>query len=145
MAQQNYSNHRKIYPLHHFIFLPMMLAFTILGFVKFAGKDENHISWLLFGISSFCTLFLAVMMRQHYALGNQNRIVRLEFRLRYFELFGESAKDVEQQLSFKQIAALRFAPDEEFKTLLHKTITDNLSADDIKKSIRNWQADDMRV
>ncbi len=85
------------------------------------------------------------MMRQHYALGNQNRIVRLEFRLRHFELLGKSSIETEKQLSFSQLAALRFADDMEFKLLLDKAIKENLSADDIKRSIRNWQADDMRV
>lgn len=85
------------------------------------------------------------MLRQHYALGNQNRIVRLEFRLRYFELFGKPSKQTEDKLSFNQIAALRFADDEEFKVLLDRSIKENIGGDEIKLSIINWQADDMRV
>ncbi len=85
------------------------------------------------------------MLRQHYALGNQNRIVRLEFRLRYFELFGKPSKQTEDKLSFSQIAALRFADDEEFKVLLDRSIKENIGGDEIKLSITNWQADDMRV
>lgn len=85
------------------------------------------------------------MLRQHYALGNQDRIVRLEFRLRHFELLGHSSAEVEKQLSFSRIAALRFADDSEFKLLLVKAIKENLTADTIKKSIQNWQADNMRV
>lgn len=85
------------------------------------------------------------MLRQHYALGNQNRIIVLEFRLRYYELFGKPSDDVEQQLSFAQIAALRFAYDDEFKVLLDKTLRENLKGDEIKRSIKNWKADHMRV
>ena len=44
------------------------------------------------------------MVRQHYALGNQNRIIRLEFKQRYFELFGKRSDEVEERLNFGQIA-----------------------------------------
>lgn len=96
-------------------------------------------------MSSFYILYLGIMMRQHYALGNQDRLVRLEFRLRYFELLGASANEAENQLSFDQIAALRFAHDLEFKILLQRAIHENLSALDIKKSITIWRPDNMRL
>lgn len=85
------------------------------------------------------------MVRQHYALGNQNRIVRLEFRQRYFEIFNKRSDEVIDQLSFDQISALRFADDEEFKELLYKALHENISGDRIKRSIKNWRPDDHRV
>lgn len=145
MSQQNYSNHRKFYPAHHFIFLPLAAIATVVGICKYCTADADNISWLLFGIGSFFTLYLAIMLRQHYALGNQNRIIRLEFRLRYFELYGKSAAETEQQLTFGQIAALRFASDEEFKILLQRALAEKLSGNEIKRAIQNWQADHMRV
>ncbi len=145
MNNQHYGNHRKYYPLHHFIFLPIMGAACFIGFYKGISAWPDNIAWLLFGCSSFFILLLSVMLRQHYALGNQDRIIRLEFRLRYFELYGKPSTEVEQQLSFGQMAALRFAPDDEFKHLLQKKLTEKLSANAIKKSIKNWQGDYMRV
>lgn len=143
--KQQYSNYRKFYAPHHFIFLPLVLILIIIG-VRQALRDEPHqLEWVLFSIVCFCIFYLAIMLRQHYALGNQDRIVRLEFRLRYFELFGQSARTIESKLSFGQIAALRFADDKEFRVLLDRTLAENISGDDIKKSISNWQADDMRV
>lgn len=85
------------------------------------------------------------MVRQHYALGNQDRIVRLEFRVRCFELLDERSEEPEKQLSFSQIAALRFADDAEFIELLERAQKENLSADEIKKSIKHWKTDDMRL
>ena len=85
------------------------------------------------------------MMRQHYALLPQNRIIRLEMRLRYFQLYGKRFEPVEAKLRFGQIAALRFASDEELPLLLERTIQENLSARSIKKLISDWQADHMRV
>ena len=111
-----------------------------------AYKDESkRMEWLLFSLVSFCIFYLAIMVRQHYSLGNQDRIVRLEFRLRYFELFGKSATAVEPQLAFGQIAALRFADDNQFKELLALALKDNLKPDNIKKRIAHWQADTMRL
>ncbi len=85
------------------------------------------------------------MLRQHYALGNQNRIVMLEFKLRYFEIFGHSADTIKKRLSFSQIAALRFANDIEFKHLIGQALKTELSADEIKRSIKDWRPDNDRV
>ncbi|CAN5830930.1 hypothetical protein BH11BAC4_BH11BAC4_22810 [soil metagenome] len=143
--KQNYSNYKQYYSPHHFIFLPLMGILTGIG-IKNGITDKLHsLEWFLFSILSFCILYLAIMLRQHYALGNQNRIVRLEFRLRYFELLSFSSKEIETRLSFSQIAALRFADDDEFKELIQRAVNEGLPADSIKKAIRNWQADDMRV
>lgn len=143
--KQNYKNHSRYYTPHHFIFLPLLGILLGLGIWNICKDENNKLLWILFSILSFCMLYLTLMLRQHYALGNQNRIVRLEFRLRYYELHEKSASGVESKLTFAQIAALRFADDNEFKTLLEKAIQENLSANEIKKSIKNWQADNMRV
>jgi len=115
------------------------------GIWKSTSDTAHQLEWRLFSILAFCILYLAIMLRQHYALGNQDRIVRLEFRLRYFETFGKSSQEVEKKLSFSQIAALRFADDTEFLSLLERALENNTSGDELKKSINDWQADDMRV
>ena len=145
MNKQQYSNHKKYYIPHHFIFLPLMLFLIVLGIRNMYADPLNKTAWLILSVLSFCILYLAIMVRQHYALGNQDRIVRLEFRLRYFELLGASSSEVEHQLTFAQIAALRFANDTEFKILLQRALHENLGADEIKKAINNWKADNMRL
>ena len=145
MTQQHYGNHKKYYAPHHFILLPLLGIACGFAFYKSYMDEAGRLPWLLFGVACFFMLYMAILLRQHYALGNQNRIIRLEFRLRYFELYGRSAAATEKQLSFGQIAALRFAGDEEFKTLLDRAIHENLSPDAIKRAVKNWQADNMRV
>jgi hypothetical protein len=145
MKKQDYSNHRRYYIPHHFILLPFLAILIIIGVKNIVTDPIHSLEWKLFSISIFSILYVAIMLRQHYALGNQNRIVRLEFRLRYFELFNKSTGTVEQQLSFSQIAALRFTNDEEFIDLLNKTLKENLTGNEIKKAIKNWQPDDARV
>ena len=145
MSKQNYHNHKRYYIPHHFIFLPMVSFAMAFAFYKAGTAHARCLPWLLFGVACFFILYLAIMLRQHYALNNQNRIVRMEFRLRYFELSGKSSAEAERKLSFGQIAALRFADDKEFILLLNRAITENLSPNEIKKAVTNWQADHMRV
>ncbi|MGZ5210520.1 MAG: DUF6526 family protein, partial [Kaistella sp.] len=112
---------------------------------KIFNDRSNELTWLLFSVIIFLIIFLALMLRQHYALGNQNRIICLEFKQRYFELFGKRSDEAAERLTFDQIAALRFAYDDEFKTLLEQTLSINLSGDEIKKAITNWRPDLQRV
>ncbi|MGI9653518.1 DUF6526 family protein [Chryseobacterium sp. RLHN22] len=145
METQNYKNHRKYYPPHHFIFLPLLFFLEIFGIYKVLKDSEHELLWILFSVLVFLILYLAIMVRQHYALGLQNRVVRLEFKQRYFELFNKRSDEVEGKLSFSQIAALRFAYDDEFKELLYKALHENISGDEIKKSIKKWRADRNRI
>ena len=145
MKTQNYQNHRKFYPPHHFILLPLLIILEAYGIYKIWDDEANQLVWILFSIVIFLIFYLAFMTRQHYAIGLQNRIVRLEFRQRYFEIFKTRSDDVSEKLSFGQIAALRFAYDEEFKELLYQALNENISGDEIKKSIKNWRPDNERI
>lgn len=145
MKTQNYSNHKKFYAPHHFIYLPLLGVLQGIGMIQIF-RDENHqLIWILFSITIFLLLYLALMLRQHYALGNQNRIIRLEFKQRYFEIFQKRSDEIEEKLSFSQIASLRFTYDEEFKILLNKALMENISGNEIKKSITNWRSDFHRI
>ncbi len=85
------------------------------------------------------------MTRQHYALGLQNRMVILEFKQRYFEIFNKRSDETAEKLKFDQIAALRFTYDDEFKELLYRALHENISGDEIKRSIKKWRADHLRI
>ena len=85
------------------------------------------------------------MLRQHYALTLQNRIVRLELRYRYFTLTGKRLEEFEYKLTDDQIFALRFAPDNELLPLLEDALKNSLTGDAIKKAIVHWKGDYNRV
>ena len=144
MQNQNYQNHRKFYAPHHFVYLPLLGFLLGLGVYKMINENDQ-LSWILFSIVIFLLIYLAFMVRQHYALGNQNRIIRLEFKQRYFEIFNKRSDEIAEKLNFGQIAALRFAYDDEFKMLLNRALNENISGDEIKKSIKEWRADHHRV
>lgn len=88
---------------------------------------------------------LSFMIRQHYALTLQNRIVLMEIRYRYFVVTGQRLEPLEEKLTEGQLFALRFAPDKELAELTQKAMNENLSPNKIKKSVKNWKADDRRV
>ncbi len=142
MKPQNYANHIRWYIPHHFIFYPVILVGIIVSTVAIAKFPEQLYIWLAIMAIFFLIGVLSLMMRQHYALGNQDRIVRVEMRLRYFILTGQTLN--EEKLSMGQISALRFAGDDELRMLTIRAIAEQLTPDQIKKAVKNWQADDMR-
>lgn len=145
MKAQNYKSHSRYYYPHHFIFYPIVFGLFILSMLGYIKSHEHKIEFALLAALMFLVGWLSFMMRQHYALNNQNRIIRLELRLRYYQLTSERFEFLEEKLSFAQIAALRFASDAELPELTHRVLENNLSPDEIKKSIKNWIPDYMRV
>jgi hypothetical protein len=145
MKKQNFDNHRQYYIPHHFVFYPIVITLLIFSATYISKFPEQKLEWIFITSLFFLLAFLSFMVRQHYALNNQNRIVRLEMRLRYFQLTKQPFDAVESKLQFGQIAALRFAHDNELLPLIEKTLIENLSPTDIKKQIVNWLPDYMRA
>jgi hypothetical protein len=142
---QHYKNHVKYYTPHHFIFYPVVLMGIIITARYYFKYPALHSVWAALIAIFILIAWLSFMVRQHYALTLQNRLVRMEMRFRYFALTGKRFEPVEQKISFGQLAALRFAGDEELEGLINRAISENLSPTDIKKAITNWQPDEMRV
>lgn len=86
-------------------------------------------------------VLMAVKIRG-YGLLLQDRVIRNEENFRYYRLTG---KFLDDRLSLKQVIALRFADDNEYPDLVERTISENLTPDEIKKAIQNWRADHHRV
>ena len=144
MKKQSFKNHIRYYTPHHFIYYPIIM--TLLAFsVYFVFTSEDQLIWTFISAIFIALFFLAFMMRQHYALTLQNRIVRLELRYRYFSLTGKRLENFEHRLNDDQLFALRFAPDDELKELIERTLFQNLSGTAIKKAIQHWKGDYSRV
>ncbi|MBC7886271.1 MAG: hypothetical protein H7Z13_00160 [Ferruginibacter sp.] len=143
--KQQYKNHSKYYYPHHFIFYPVVTTLIICSAVQALKYPDRSLEWMAITAIFILLAWLSFMMRQHYSLTAQNRIVRMEMRLRYYQLTQKSLGPIETSLSFPQLAALRFAPDDELLALIQETLDNNLSPDVIKRSIKNWLPDTMRV
>lgn len=142
---QDYKNHIRWYIPHHFVFYPVITAAMAISACYAWHEPVKRPEWLAITAIFAMMAWLSYMLRQHYALMNQNRIVRLELRLRYYVLTQQRLEAIEGRLSFSQLAALRFAGDEELPELVNRVLSENLTAVQIKKAIRNWQPDHMRV
>lgn len=146
---QNLKNHRKFYAPHHFVFYPVMLILLILSLFEFWDNavDERDISliWLMISAVIFSFIILSFMLRQHYALGLQDRIIVNEFKFRYFALTGNRLENSTYHFSDAQIFALRFAQDEDLMELMHQTAQNDWPPAVIKQNIKNWNADYKRI
>ena len=144
MSQQSFRNHRKFYAPHHFVFYPLSLALIIFALWMGFEHKERHFEWVTIGLAIVLIAWLSAMTR-HYALKLQDRIIRTEMRFRYYVLTQKRFEPLEALLTFRQLAALRFASDEELPALIERAIAENLPSKEIKRSIANWLPDHMRV
>ncbi|MFC0262861.1 DUF6526 family protein [Fontibacter flavus] len=144
---QNFKNHARYYPLHHFVITPLTLVYLIWSLTNLgeAIRIGEGISMEIYHLIGAIILILLPLLSRIYALKNQDRIIRLEMRQRYFELTGKSFQETEKNLRLSQIIALRFAAIEELLPLMDRAVTEKLSAKEIKQSIQNWQEDKRRV
>ena len=144
MKVQNFRNHIRFYPPHHFVYYPILMFFLISS-VYFAFTTDDTVIWAFISIGFVFLFCVAFMLRQHYALTLQNRIVKMELRYRYFVISGNRLESIEYKFTDDQLFALRFASDGEFLALIERTLQDNLTGDEIKKAIKHWKGDYSRV
>ncbi len=145
MSTQNYKNHIRFYAPHHFVLYPICLILIALGLLMGTRQPAlKYIWWFLTALAILIT-WLSFMLRQHYALTLQNRLIRLELAHRIFVFTGKDFDEFDKQLTDSQLFSLRFASNEEFLPLLEKTLKNNLTAIEIKKEIQYWKMDAYRV
>lgn len=140
---QTYSTHRKFVPLFHYVLLPFLLLNIIaMGYHLYQEPDLSH-GWSL--AMSFALILIALFGRG-FALKAQDRVIRLEERLRMRELLPPDLKARIHEFTPAQLIALRFASDAELPAIAAKVLAENLQdRDTIKKAVKTWRADDLRV
>ena len=142
---QSYKNHARWDPPFHFFILPMLLLNFIFSiYITIHHWPEHphlHIWWIVMAIVFFMMAGLGCAA----SLRAQDRIIRLEERLRLAHLLPPGDQALIGQLTTKQLIGLRFASDEELPALTRKTLAQNLDMKTIKQNIVNWRADNERV
>jgi hypothetical protein len=140
--QQNYSNHARFDPAFHFFLMPVLLITLIATIVHLVMVPFFWSAWL---VVLSITLIVIAGLARHYALKVQDRVIRLEERMRLSSLLPEPLHPRVWDLTERQLIALRFAPDAEVPELVARTLQENLEPKQIKQAIQNWRADHFRV
>jgi hypothetical protein len=141
-APQNYSHHTRWDPLFHFFILPVFAITLIMTIVHVVRRPDLHSAWLIVITVAAMTAIFKIRL---YALKNQDRIIRLEERLRLATLIDPALRSQIAALTESQLVALRFACDAELPALAARAINEKLAAAEIKKSIQTWRPDHWRV
>lgn len=139
---QNYENHTRLDPVFHLFLVPLSTAV----FVASAWNAVRHPGAMAIWNAVGALLFVfAVFLIRIYALKVQNRVIRLEERLRFSTLLPEPLRHRIGEFSERQLIALRFASDGELPGLATKVLEKGLTPAEIKKSITSWRPDYYRV
>ena len=141
MAEQSFQSHA-----HHPRLTYAATMFWLAAFALLIGQaffDWNVIDWIL--VATLAAVAMVIWISRAYVVRLQDRIIMLETKVRAAELLSGRQDAQLAKLSPKQIAALRFASDDEFGALLERAARENLSPQDIKASIRTWRPDPYRT
>jgi|SRR5580698_3619829 hypothetical protein len=143
LMEQNYKNHVRYVPVFHFFVLPVLAA-NFVWSVHFVRQDFSATT--VIGSLTALALVLGALFGRMFALTVQNRVIRLEMRLRMMELLPADLKARFGEFRPGQLVALRFASDAELPGLARKVLDEKLvDQKAIKLLIRDWQGDFLRA
>jgi len=140
---QSYSNHVRLHPPYHYFLFPCTVLLLILSIVNVVRHLQRLDSWILLLIGIIAPVQLLLL--RLYPLKVQDRVIRLEERLRMQSVLSEALCARAGELTESQIVALRFAPDAELPGLVEKALASKMPVADIKKAVVTWRADTFRV
>jgi hypothetical protein len=127
----------------HFFALPVLVINVGVAAVQFSREPRPITAW---GIVVAVALALAIFVSRSMPLRAQDRIIRFEERTRLERLLPADLRGRIDELKPSQLVALRFAPDDEVPELTRRALAGELAnQSDIKRAIRNWRADHLRV
>jgi Family of unknown function (DUF6526) len=139
---QSLANHTRFDPLFHAIVVPVFGLSVIAATIHFLYRPSAHSA--AFFVLSVAAL-IAIFKIRLYPLKVQDRVIRLEERMRLSMLLPEPLRIRIPELTESQLIALRFASDAELPDLAGRALNEKLSKADIKKAIRVWRPDYWRV
>ncbi len=144
MDEQNFAHHGRYVPLFHFFVIPVMAINFIRSLVRLwalGGSFEG-----IFGVLLAAALFVLVFYARTFPLAVQDRLIRLEERLRCERLLPADLQPRIGEFSADQMVALRFASDAELPALARKVLDEKLTERKaIKRLIKNWKPDYQRA
>jgi uncharacterized membrane protein YciS (DUF1049 family) len=144
MAEQNFQNHARFFPPFHFFVAPVMLLNFFWSLYRWRA-----VHWSLDGFVAVLLaagLFVGFLCSRLMALSVQDRVIRLEERLRLEKLLPGDLKPRIAEFTTDQLVALRFASDAELPALARKVLDEKITArKPIKALVKNWRPDYLRA
>ena len=141
-TEQTFKNHARFDPMFHG-FLTVG-ALILLGSTIYALVRQPD-WWGVVRLLGVLWAIVLMFKTRLYALRVQDRLIRLEERLRLAGVLPESTRARISELSEGQLIALRFASDGEVAGLVQQTLDGKWDSKQIKPAVRNWRADTFRV
>jgi Family of unknown function (DUF6526) len=140
---QTYKNHPRLLPAYHLFVLPVLLL-NVLNEVRRAWRNPSEGSLFLVVVAT--ALFTLAFLSRSQTLTVQDRVIRLEMRLRLQQILPPELQTRIQNLTHRQLIALRFASDAELPELVREILDGKLTTvKEIKRRVKNWQADWLRA
>jgi len=142
-SDQNFKNHAKMVPAYHYWMTSMLVLPSL--YLGYGVVTDFSFADLVTFIFSVGVVFAAFFARW-FALGVQDRVIRLEERMRMEKLLPEDLKHRIPEVTTEQMIALRFASDEELTGLVFTALSEGISdRKTLKQAIKNWRADNQRI
>src|SRR3984885_10927921 len=142
---QSFSNHARFDPPYHFVTLVALLTNLVIGVIVLVMSFHTQLLMGIWIVILSLVLFVIAYRLRTYPLKVQDRIIRLEERLRLDALLPEQLRRRIPELTEDQLVGLRFASDDEIPTLVQMTLDKQLTRKQIKERIQNWRPDHFRV
>jgi uncharacterized membrane protein YciS (DUF1049 family) len=142
-SPQSFESHAKIVPLYHRWATALIVLPTLyFGYRAALDFSVDRLALFLFAVG----MALVALFARVFPLGVQDRLIRLEERLRMEQLLPQDLKVRIPELTTKQLVGLRFASDEELPDLVRRVLTEGIAdKNEIKRVIKRWRPDDQRI
>lgn len=140
---QSYANHTRWSPVYHFFVSPVVGLYAI--YMLWAAVRTPSLATAADATVALA-IYAGLIMARVFALTVQNRLIRLEERLRLAQLLPADQLEASGRLSTRQLIALRFASDAELPGLVQRVLAGELAEPKaIKQAVREWRGDYLRV
>jgi hypothetical protein len=140
---QNFKSHTRWFPPFHFFVLPVLLI-NMLNAGRHLWTDTRlSTAW---GLVLAVALFMMAAVGRQMVVTVQDRIIRLEERLRLRGLLPTDLQPSINGLTHRQLVAIRFASDAEVTEIVRDVAAGRITtAKEIKSRVKNWQPDNLRA
>jgi hypothetical protein len=143
--QQSFRKHASTDPAYHYFASAALLVNLIIGIILLVVSLHTQLLLSIWVVILSAVLIIFYIKLRVYPLRVQDRIIRLEERLRLDALLPEPLRKRIPELTEDQLIGLRFASDDEIPTLVELTLDKQLNRKQIKERIQSWRPDHWRI